>query len=58
MEEEYVKKLLSENIEYHNRNVCYRIILEKHNLLGEAEDLLKSIFDETLTKEKEELILG
>ena len=38
--DEYLKRLLSENMDYHNKNVFYKIVLDKHNLLGEAESLM------------------
>lgn len=53
---EYTKKLLAENIDYHNKNVCYKLVLEKHNLLNEAEELLTKIYgsDNIIEKEKED----
>ena len=40
---DYLMRLLSENIDKHNRLVAYKTILDKHGLLKEAEDLLTEI---------------
>ena len=42
-DKEYLLKLLKENMEFHNKNVAYRTILDKHNLLNEAEEYHKNI---------------
>jgi hypothetical protein len=39
----YLCNLLEENIKYHNRMVAMRTVLDKHNLMGEVEELLKEI---------------
>jgi len=41
--DDYLKRLLSENMDYHNQSVFYRTILEKHGLLEEAEGLMKEV---------------
>lgn len=39
----YLCNLLEENFKYHNRMVAMRAVLDKHNLMGEVEELLKEI---------------
>ena len=39
----YLCNLLEENFKYHNRMVAMRTVLDKHNLMGEVEELLKEI---------------
>lgn len=40
-EKEYLLKLLNENMDFHNRNVVMRTILEKHGLMEEVSELEK-----------------
>ena len=40
-EKEYLLKLLNENMDFHNRNMVMRTILEKHGLMEEVSELGK-----------------
>lgn len=42
--DDYLMRLLSENIDKHNHLIAYKTILDKYGLLKEAEDLLTEIF--------------
>ena len=41
--DQYLLRLLDENIDMHNHIVVYRAVLERHGLLNEAHELLHSI---------------
>jgi hypothetical protein len=40
----YAKKVLSESIDFLNERNVFKTILERHNLMGEAYELLHKLF--------------
>lgn len=45
--DQYLLRLLDENIDMHNHLAVYRATLEKHGLLDEANELLHSILPDS-----------
>ena len=43
----YLLRLLGENLDMHNHLIAYRTILEKHELLDEANELLHRIIPDS-----------
>lgn len=37
----YIFNLIEENIEFHNKIIAMKVVLEKHNLMGEVNELLR-----------------